>query len=70
MGACVRNLRMDVGGCVVCRMGGGLNKHVTIIDKPPRINTGTLVQKLRRIRTELGLMLQQVDDALERIEKP
>ena len=50
-------------------MGNRVNYPVTITEKPPRINTGTLVQKLRRIRTELGLMLTQVDEALQRIEE-
>lgn len=43
-------------------------RRLTITDTPARINTGNLVQKLRRIRTELGLLMQQVDDALARIE--
>lgn len=45
-----------------------MKRRLTITDKPARINIGNLVQKLRRIRTELGLMMQQVDDALSRIE--
>jgi hypothetical protein len=45
-----------------------MKRGVTISETPTRINTGNLVQKLRRIRTELGLMMQQVDDALARIE--
>jgi hypothetical protein len=39
-----------------------------IIEQPRSINIGNLVQKLRRIRTELAQMVQQVDDALDRIE--
>ena len=47
-----------------------MNKHVTITEKPsPRINLANHVQKLRRIRTELALMLLQIDDSLANIEK-
>jgi hypothetical protein len=42
--------------------------RLKIIETPMRINSGNLVQKLRRIRTELAQMVQQVDDALERID--
>ena len=45
-----------------------MKRRATIIERPTRINIGNLEQKLRRIRTELALMLQQVDDALARIE--
>ena len=45
-----------------------MKPQLKIVEKPIRINTGNLVQKLRRIRTELALMVQQVDDALARIE--
>ena len=45
-----------------------MRPQLKIVEKPMRINTGNLVQKLRRIRTELALMVQQVDDALERVE--
>ena len=41
---------------------------IILADRPVRLNVGNVVQKLRRIRTELGQMLQQVDEALERIE--
>lgn len=44
-------------------------KHVKIEARASTINTGNLVQRLRRIRTELGQMLQQVDDGLARIEQ-
>lgn len=39
-----------------------------IATTPTRVNIGNLVSKLRRIRNELALMMQQVDDALARIE--
>ena len=42
--------------------------HIFISDTPTRINLGNMIQKLRRIRTELAQMTQQVDDALARIE--
>jgi hypothetical protein len=41
---------------------------IILTDRPARLNVGNVVQKMRRIRTELGQMLQQLDDALERIE--
>lgn len=40
----------------------------SISDTPHRINIGNLVQKLRRIRSELAQMMQQVDEALARID--
>ena len=46
-----------------------MKRRVTITERPSRINIGNLVQKLRRIRTELAQMMQQVDDALARIER-
>ena len=46
-----------------------MKPQLKIVEKPIRINTGNLVQKLRRIRTELALMVQQVDDALARIDE-
>lgn len=45
-----------------------MRKRVVITTTPMRLNTGNLVQKLRRMRTELAQMVQQVDDALDRIE--
>jgi hypothetical protein len=39
-----------------------------ITERPMRLNIGNMVQKLRRIRTELAQMTQQIDDALERIQ--
>ncbi len=45
-----------------------MKPQLVLIEKPNRLNVGNVVQKLRRIRTELGQMLQQLDDALERIE--
>jgi hypothetical protein len=44
-------------------------KRQIVTEAPRRINISTLVSKLRRIRTELGLMMQQVDDALARIDE-
>ncbi len=46
-----------------------MKPHLKIVERPRSINTGNMVQKLRRIRTELALMTQQVDDALSRIEE-
>ena len=46
-----------------------MKRRIAIIERPTRINIGNLVQKLRRIRTELAMMMQQVDDALARIEE-
>jgi hypothetical protein len=45
-----------------------MKRHLKIVETPTRINVGNLTQKLRRIRTELAQMVQQVDDALERID--
>lgn len=45
-----------------------MKRRPSISKTSRRINIGNLVQKLRRIRTELGLMMQQVDEALARIE--
>lgn len=45
-----------------------MKRHLKIVETPMRINTGNIVQKLRRIRNELAQMVQQVDDALERID--
>ncbi len=44
-------------------------RRFTVIERPRQINVGNLVQKLRRIRTELAQMTQQIDDALDRIER-
>ena len=43
-------------------------RNIKIVALPVRINVGNLEQKLRRIRNELAQMVQQVDDALERID--
>ena len=40
-----------------------------LVAKPVRLNVGNVEQRLRRIRTELALILQQVDDGLARIEE-
>lgn len=45
-----------------------MKPRLKIVAQPISINTGNLVQKLRRIRSELALMVQQVDDALARID--
>lgn len=45
-----------------------MKRRIKITGAPTRINIGNLVQKLRRIRNELAQMMQQVDDALARIE--
>lgn len=46
-----------------------MNKHFVVRETPVRINLGNVKQKMRRIRTELAMMVQQLDDALERIEE-
>jgi hypothetical protein len=46
-----------------------MKRRVTITERPARINIHNLVQKLRRMRTELAMMLAQVDEALQRIEE-
>jgi hypothetical protein len=46
-----------------------MKRRIAITERPTRINIGNLVQKLRRMRTELALMLAQVDEALARIEE-
>lgn len=43
-------------------------KRQSVTERPRSINIGNLVSKLRRIRVELGQMMQQVDDALARID--
>lgn len=43
-------------------------RRFTVIERPRSINIGNMVQKLRRIRTELAQMTQQIDDALARID--
>lgn len=45
-----------------------MKRRVVITNTATRINIGNLVQKLRRIRNELAQMMQQVDDALDRID--
>lgn len=50
------------------RVAGTMKKRITITNTPTRINIGNLVQRLRRMRTELAMMLAQVDEALERID--
>jgi hypothetical protein len=42
---------------------------VKIIDRPLRPNLANYEQRLRRIRTEIALILATIDDALERIDK-
>lgn len=44
-------------------------RQMAISTTPTRVNTGNIISRLRRIRTELGQMLQQVDDALARLEQ-
>jgi hypothetical protein len=39
-----------------------------ITDRRPAPNIGNMVSKLRRLRTEVAQLLQQIDDALERVE--
>lgn len=39
-------------------------------ESAPRVNPANVVGKLRRIRTEVGLLVQQIDDALANIEEP
>lgn len=46
-----------------------MKRNFKIVELPMRINADNLVSKLRRIRTELAQMVQQVDDALQRIEE-
>ena len=50
-----------MGGSLVLGLGDGLKRYP--------INVANLTSKLRRIRNELALMMQQVDDALARIEE-
>lgn len=51
------------------RAGGDrVKRRILITNTPTRINIGNLVQRLRRMRTELAQMVQQVDDALDRID--
>lgn len=44
-------------------------RPLTVQSTPTRINIGNIVSKLRRIRSELSLMMQQVDEALARIDQ-
>jgi len=37
---------------------------------PTRINPGNIIGKLRRIRIEVGQIMQQLDDALANIDEP
>lgn len=37
---------------------------------PRHVNPANYVSKLRRIRTELGLLMQQLDDTLANIDRP
>ena len=37
--------------------------------RPRMVNCGNVVQRLRRMRFELGIMMNQIDSALERIEE-
>ena len=43
--------------------------RVTVSDRPTRLNTGNMVQKLRRIRTEVLQIAQSIEDALDRLEQ-
>lgn len=40
-----------------------------ITDRPKTVNIGNLISRLRRIRTELAQMLEQVDEALARLRE-
>lgn len=44
-------------------------RPIRIDTAPTRVNIGNLVSRLRRMRAELATMLQQVDEALARIEQ-
>ncbi len=37
---------------------------------PNRVNAGNVVGRLRRIRIEVGQIMQQLDDALANIDQP
>lgn len=39
-----------------------------LTDTPRAPNIGNMVSKLRRLRTEVAQLLQQIDDALARVE--
>jgi hypothetical protein len=42
---------------------------VKIIDRPLRPNLANYEQRLRRMRDEIAVILAQIDEALERIDK-
>lgn len=46
-----------------------MKQRIAISTTPTRVNTGNIMSRLRRIRTELGQMMQQIDDALIRLEQ-
>lgn len=46
-----------------------MKRRIEINTTPTRVNTGNILSRLRRIRTELGQMMQQIDDALARLEQ-
>lgn len=43
-------------------------KRSRLIDRPRTVNIGNLMSKLRRLRTEVAQLLQQIDEALVRVE--
>lgn len=43
-------------------------KRPEITDRARAPNIANMVSKLRRLRTEVALLLQQIDDALVRVE--
>lgn len=43
-------------------------KRAVITDRRPAPNIANMVSKLRRLRSEVALLLQQIDDALARVE--
>lgn len=59
---------MAVGRDISRSAGNRMTKRTTITNTATRINIGNMIQKLRRIRNELAQMMQQVDDALARID--
>jgi hypothetical protein len=45
-----------------------MTKPRVLIDRQNAPNIGNMVSKLRRLRTEVAQLLQQIDDALARVE--
>jgi hypothetical protein len=50
------------------RRGAPMNKKLSIIDRPQRINLANYEQRLRKIRNVVALILGEIDDGLDQIE--